>query len=151
MKKESQKKAEESKFIPMSVVHPDAAGIDIGDTIHAVAVPKDRDVQSVRMFGTMSCDLRAIVAWLKICFVDTVAMESTGVYWKSLALLLIQEGFEVFLVNARHVKNVSGWKTDQGDAEWIQYLHTCGLLKSSYLPEDTQESLSRRFFTTGGG
>lgn len=141
MKKEDLKKAKEKEFVAMAVVHPHAAGIDIGDTIHAVAVPAGRDEQSVRTFGAMSCDLEEIVAWLEKCGVDTVAMESTGVYWKPLATLLIQHDFEVYLVNARHVRNVSGRKTDQGDAEWLQQLHSCGLLKSSYLPDDIQESL----------
>lgn len=141
MKKKGLKKAKEKDFVPMALVNPHAAGIDIGDTIHAVAVPADRDSQSVRTFGTMSCDLEQIVAWLEKCEVDTVAMESTGVYWKPLATLLIERGFDVFLVNARHVRNVSGRKTDQSDAEWLRQLHSCGLLKSSYLPDDTQESL----------
>jgi len=141
MKKKGLKKAKDAGFVPMAVVNPHAAGIDVGDTIHAVAVPVGRDVQSVRTFGAMSCDLEEIVAWLEKCGIDTVAMESTGIYWKSLAILLIQHDFEVYLVNARHVRNVSGRKTDQGDAEWIQQLHSCGLLKSSYLPEDIQESL----------
>src|SRR5882757_5329417 len=141
MKKNGLKKAKGSGFVPMAVVNPDAAGIDVGDTIHAVAVPVGRDEQSVRTFGTMSCDLELIIGWLKRCKVNTVALESTGVYWKTLATVLIQHGFEVYLVNARHVRNVSGRKTDQGDAEWLQQLHSCGLLKSSYLPDDIQESL----------
>lgn len=141
MKKKRLKRATDAEFLPMAVVNPNAAGIDVGDTIHAVAVPVGRDMQSVRTFGAMSCDLEEIVSWLEKCGIDTVAMESTGVYWKSLATLLIQHNFEVFLVNARHVRNVSGRKTDQGDAEWLQQLHSCGLLKSSYLPEDIQESL----------
>lgn len=141
MKKSGLKKAKGSGFVPMAVVNPDAAGIDVGDTIHAVAVPVGRDEQSVRTFGTMSCDLELIIGWLKKCKVNTVALESTGVYWKTLATVLIQHGFEVYLVNARHVRNVSGRKTDQGDAEWLQQLHSCGLLKSSYLPDDIQESL----------
>jgi len=141
MKKKGLKKAKDADFVPMAVVNPHAAGIDVGDTIHAVAVPVGRDEQSVRTFGAMSCDLEQIVAWLEKCGVDTVAMESTGVYWKSLATVLIQHDFEVYLVNARHVQNVSGRKTDKSDAEWLQQLHSCGLLKSSYLPDDIQESL----------
>lgn len=141
MKKKGLKKAKEKEFVAMEVVNPHAAGIDVGDTIHAVAVPAGRDVQSVRTFGAMTCDLEAIVAWLEKCGVDTVAMESTGIYWKPLATLLIQHDFEVYLVNARHVRNVSGRKTDQSDAQWLQQLHSCGLLKSSYLPDDIQEAL----------
>lgn len=141
MKKKGLKKAKEKEFVAMEVVHPNSAGIDVGDTIHAIAVPVGRDVQSIRTFGAMSCDLEEIVAWLEKCGIDTVAMESTGVYWKPLAVLLIQHDFEVYLVNARHVRNVTGRKTDQSDAEWLQQLHSCGLLKSSYLPDDIQESL----------
>lgn len=141
MKKKGLKKAKNPDFVPMAVVNPHAAGIDIGDILHAVAVPVGRDVVSVRTYGAMSCDLEQIVAWLEKCEIDTVAMESTGVYWKPLATLLIENGFEVYLVNARHVRNVSGRKTDQGDAEWLQQLHSFGLLKSSYLPDDLQESL----------
>ena len=89
----------------------------------------------------MTCDLRAISEWLKECKVETVAMESTGVYWKPLFSYLVREGFEVFLVNVRNVKNVSGRKTDESDAAWLQKLHSCGLLSSSYLPGDEQEAL----------
>lgn len=125
----------------MPVLNPDAAGIDVGDTLHAVAVPEGRDEQSVRSFGSMTCDLLDIVNWLKKCEINTVAMESTGVYWKPLFSLLIHHGFEVFLVNAQHVRNVSGKKTDQSDAQWLQQLHSCGLLKSCFLPDAEQESL----------
>jgi len=125
----------------MAVVHPNAAGIDVGDTLHAVAVPANRDEQPVRTFGTMSADLEEIVVWLEKCRIDTIAMESTGVYWKPLFNYLIRHGFEVYLVNARHVRNVTGRKTDQSDAQWLQQLHSCGLLKSSYLPDNEQESL----------
>ena len=125
----------------MEVVNPNAAGIDVGDTIHAVAVPKGRADISVLTFGTMNCDLKLIVEWLDKCQVDTVALESTGVYWKPLFSYLPQNGFEVYLVNARHVRNVTGKKNDQSDAEWLQQLHSCGLVKSSYLPEDQQDAL----------
>jgi transposase len=141
MQKKESKKAKDPEFVPMVLVNPHAAGIDVGDSLHAVAVPKDRDEQSVRTFGAMSADLEEIARWLDKCGVDTVALESTGVYWKPLFNYLIRHGFEVCLVNARHVRNVSGRKTDQSDAEWIQQLHSCGLLKSSYLPDDEQESL----------
>ncbi len=141
MPKKTFKKAKDPGFLPMAVVNPNAAGIDVGDTIHAVAVPKDRDQQCVRIFGAMSCDLEEIVHWLEKCEVDTIALESTGVYWKPLFNYLIRHGFEVYLVNAQHVRNVTGRKTDQSDAEWLQQLHSCGLLKSSYLPEDEQETL----------
>lgn len=125
----------------MTVVNPNAAGIDVGDTIHAVAVPADRDSEPVRLFGAMSSDLEEIASWLAECGIDTVAMESTGVYWKPLFSYLVRQGFEVYLVNAAHVRNVSGRKTDMSDAAWLQQLHTCGLLQSSYLPDGVQESL----------
>jgi transposase len=112
-----------------------------GDTLHAVAVPPGRDKEPVRTFGTFTCNLLAIVQWLKQCAIDTVAMESTGVYCKPLYALLITEGFEVYLVNAKQTKNVSGRKTDMSDAAWIQMLHCCGLLKSSFLPDDLTETI----------
>ena len=123
------------------LVNPNAAGIDIGDTFHTVAVPKDRDEQPVRVFGTMTRDLQAIAKWLAQCRINTVAMESTGVYWKSLFTVLLQHGFAAFLVDAKRTRNVSGRKTDQTDAQWLQQLHSCGLLASCYLPDDGQESL----------
>ena len=125
----------------LSVVHPNAAGIDIGDTFHAVAIPEGRDKVQVRTFGSMTCDLLSIAGWLKHCDIDTVAMESTGVYWKPLFGVLIKEGFEVYLVNSQQVRNVTGRKTDEDDACWIQKLHSCGLLKSSYLPDNEGEAL----------
>src|ERR1700722_13697919 len=125
----------------LSIINPHAAGIDIGDKIHAVAVPPGSSEDPVRIFGTMTCDLVGISNWLHECSVNTVAMESTGVYWKPLFSHLVRAGFEVFLVNARNVKNVSGRKTDESDAAWLQKLHSCGLLSSSYLPGDEQEAL----------
>lgn len=137
MKKERSKK----KSVSMPLVNPNAAGIDVGDTIHAVAVPEGRDEVRVRTFGSMTCDLQDIATWLRRCNIDTVAMESTGIYWKPLFSMLIQSGFEVFLVNAKQARNVSGRKNDEDDAMWIQKLHSCGLLRSSYLPDDEQEAL----------
>jgi transposase len=152
MRKSTSKKADQKKdgakkkplkqdVVHMQVIRPNAAGIDIGDTFHAVAVPPSRDSQAVRSFGAFTCDLQAIVQWLKQCDIETVAMESTGVYWKPLYALLITEGFDVYLVNAKQTKNVSGRKTDMSDAAWIQMLHSCGLLKSSFLPDDLTETI----------
>src|SRR6476620_9620854 len=104
----------------LPLVHPNAAGIDIGDTFHAVAIPEGRDKVQVRTFGAMSCDLLSIAEWLKQCNIDTVAMESTGVYWKPLFGVLIKQGFEVYLVNSKTVRNVTGRKNDEDDAVWIQ-------------------------------
>jgi transposase len=116
-------------------VNPHAAGLDIGcDEIWA-CVPEDRDAQPVRAFGTFTPDLLALAAWLATCRVDTVAMESTGVYWIPVYELLEARGFRVSLVNAHHLKHVPGRKSDVQDCQWIQYLHTCGLLSSSFRPE----------------
>src|ERR1044072_7066624 len=113
-----------------------AAGIDVGSERHLVAVPEGRDVVSVREFGTFTTDLEALAAWLKKCGITTVAMESTGVYCIPLFELLERRGFEVKLVDARHVKNVSGRKADVLDCQWIQQLHTYGLLAGAFRPAD---------------
>ena len=123
-----------SRMLP--VLHPDAAGVDIGAEEIFVAVPADRAAESVRSFGTFTEDLQALVDWLQSCGVRTVAMESTGVYWIPLHQILETRGFEVFLVNAQHVKNVPGRKSDVSDCQWIQYLHSVGLLKASFRPPD---------------
>jgi len=118
------------------MINPDAAGIDISSREHYVAVPKDRDKENVKKFGTFTEDLHTIAKWLQSCRIKTVAMESTGVYWVQLFLVLESYGFEVFLVNASHVKNVSGRKTDVKDCQWIQQLHSYGLLRNSFQPEN---------------
>jgi len=120
----------------LRVIHPDAAGIDIGATSHYVAVPPDRAEEPVRSFGTHTADLHALVAWLKECRVTSVALESTGSYWIALYQVLERAGFGVLLCNARHVKNLPGRKTDVGDAQWLQELHTHGLLSGSFRPAD---------------
>jgi len=117
-------------------IKPHAAGIDVGAEEVYVAVPPDRDEQSVRSFPTFTADLRRLAEWLKACQVETVAMEATGVYWIPLYEILEEEGFEVCLVNARHLKNVSGRKTDVLDCQWIQQLHTYGLLSPSFRPPE---------------
>ena len=120
----------------LPILHPDAAGIDIGAEEIFVAVPADRDIDSVHPFGTFTRDLIALADWLRQCNIRSVAMESTGVYWIPLYQILETHGFEVFLVNARHVKNVPGRKSDVSDCQWIQYLHSVGLLKASFRPPD---------------
>jgi len=117
-------------------INPHAGGIDVGAEEVYVAVPPDRDTQSVRSFPTFTADLRRLAEWLKACQIETVAMEATGVYWIPLYELLEAEGFEVCLVNARHLKNVSGRKTDVLDCQWIQQLHTYGLLSPSFRPPE---------------
>ena len=111
-----------------------AAGIDVGSASHFVAVPEGRDTTTVREFSSFTEDLHRIAAWLHDCGIDTVVMESTGIYWIPLYETLETEGFDVNLVNARHVKNVPGRKTDVLDCQWLQQLHTYGLLAGSFRP-----------------
>jgi transposase len=117
-------------------INLNAAGIDVGSERHMVAVPEGRGEVSVREFGAFTADLEALAAWLKKCGVTTAAMESTGVYWIPLFEVLERHGFEVKLVDARHVKNVSGRKSDVLDCQWIQQLHTYGLLAGAFRPPD---------------
>src|SRR6266481_505924 len=136
------KKSKFQKFTVQSLpehlrhINLNAAGIDIGSERHMVAVPEGRDEVSVREFGAFTADLQALADWLQQCCVTTVAMESTGVYWIPLFELLERRGFEVKLVDARHVKNVSGRKSDVLDCQWIQQLHTYGLLAGAFRPTD---------------
>ncbi len=123
----------EAKFLER--VHLNAAGIDIGSASHWVAVPEDRDDQPVREFKSFTPDLHALAGWLDVCGIETVTMESTGVYWIPLFEILQERGFEVLLVNARHVKNVPGRKSDVSDCQWLQQLHTFGLLRGSFRPD----------------
>lgn len=117
-------------------INVNAAGIDIGSEQHLVAVPAGRDESPVREFGSFTGDLVALADWLRDCGVDTVAMESTGVYWIPLYELLEQRGFAVKLVDARQVKNVSGRKSDVLDCQWLQQLHTYGLLAGAFRPPE---------------
>lgn len=124
--------------LPASLKHVnlDAAGIDIGSDRHLVAIPEGRDQVSVREFGAFTDDLMALANWLAQCGIKTVAMESTGVYWIPLYELLESRGFEVKLVDARRVKNVPGRKSDVLDCQWLQQLHTYGLLAGAFRPPD---------------
>jgi transposase len=119
----------------LSIVHPNAAGMDIGAEEIWVCVPANRDAEPVRLFGTFTPDLHALVDWLVQCRVDTVAMESTGVYWIPIYELLEARGLKPCLVNARQVKNVPGRKTDILDCQWLQKLHRLGLLSASFRPD----------------
>jgi len=128
-----------SKARSLKVVHPNAGGTDVGAREHYVAVPPDAvpaEQSNVRVFGTFSADLDALVEWLKACRVDTVAMESTGDYWIPLFQKLEAAGLEAVLVNAHHLKSVPGRKSDMKDCQWIQQLHSYGLLSGSFRPED---------------
>ena len=120
----------------LELTHPNAAGVDIGSASHYVAVPADRDDEPVREFASFTADLHRVADWLSECGVDTVAMESTGVYWIPLYELLESRGFTVLLVNARHVKNVSGRKSDVMDCQWLQQLMSYGLLSGAFRPAE---------------
>ncbi len=128
----------------LEYVNPYAAGIDVGATSHFVAVPEGCDEKTVREFKSFTTDLYALADWLKTCGIKTIAMESTGVYWIPVYELLETKGFEVKLVDARQIKNVSGRKTDILDCQWIQQLHTYGLLNGAFRP--TEEICSLRSY-----
>ena len=119
----------------MPVINPNAAGLDIGSEEIWACVPANRAQQPVRKFGTYTPDLHALVDWLQSCGIETVAMESTGVYWIPIYEILEARGVEVYLVNARHLKHVPGRKSDWQDCQWIQRLHSLGLLNGSFRPE----------------
>jgi len=118
-------------------INPHVAGIDCGSAEHFVAVPPDRDSHPVQSFRTFTSDLLRLAAWLTACGVRSVAMEATGVYWIPVYEILEAHGFEVLLVNARHLKNVPGRKSDVSDCEWIRELHTVGLLRGSFRPTES--------------
>lgn len=118
----------------LDVLHPDAAGIDIGAQHHYVSVPEDRGEETIRRFGCYTPQLEEMAQWLKQCGVKTVVMESTGVYWIPVFRVLEAHGLEVLLVNPRHVKYVPGRKTDVADCQWLRQLHTYGLLRGAFVP-----------------
>ena len=120
----------------LSVVHPRAAGIDVGNAEHYVAVPPHMDKEPVRKFECFTADLMALADWLEQCEVETVAMQSTGVYWMALYDILAERGIRVFLVNARDTKNMPGRKSDVQECQWLLKLHVYGLLKNSFRPEE---------------
>jgi transposase len=117
------------------IVEPNAAGIDVGAREMYVAIPPDRDSEPVRVFKTFTPDLECLVDWLIARGITTVAMESTGVYWIPLYQMLEDRGVRPCLVNARHMKNVPGRRTDWHECQWLQYLHTAGLLRAAFRPE----------------
>lgn len=117
-------------------LHPHAAGIDCGSAEHFIAVPPDRDATPVRSFATFTGDLHRLAEWLTTCRITHVAMEATGVYWIPIFEILDARGFHVILVNARHVKNLPGRKSDVSDCEWLRDLHILGLLRGSFRPAD---------------
>lgn len=120
----------------IKIINPDSAGIDIGASSHFVAVPEGRDFQTVKEFECYTPDINQMISWLKKCRIKTVVMESTGSYWIPVFEMLEQAGFEVNLVDAHHVKNIRGRKSDVIDCQWLQQLHSYGLLAAAFRPED---------------
>jgi transposase len=129
----------EEKEISMEIVNPQAAGIDVGSRSHWVAVGQRE--QDIREFGVFNQDLFEMAEWLIERQVKTIAMESTGTYWQNLYAVLISKGFHVILCNGKFTKNIKGKKTDVKDCQWIQKLHSLGLLTSSFLPDGKTEQL----------
>lgn len=119
----------------LPLVHPNAAAIDVGARMHVAAVGADRAAEPVRSFGTFTTELHRLVDWFAECGVETVVLESTSVYWIPVFELLEERGFTVVLVNARDAKHVPGRKTDVSDAQWLQRLHSHGLLRASFRPK----------------
>jgi transposase len=132
-KAQKMKKGKRSELL---IVNLNAAGIDIASTEYQVCVPEDRDTESNRRFEAFTCDLHAIAKWLKQCSIETIAMEATGIYWVQLFMVLQEYGFDVVLCNAKHIKNIAEKKTDYVDASWIQLLHSYGLLRESFQPDN---------------
>lgn len=142
-KKKTQKWNDHNKKLSnqLEMINPNVAGIDLGNQAHYVKVSPDLTDQPIRRFGTFTADLHALADWLEELKIESVAMESTGVYWMGLFEILEQRGFQVLLVNARYPKNVSGRKSDVSDSEWIQQLHSYGLLPGSFIPDDPTREL----------
>jgi transposase len=140
MKSKTSKNRKQSKKISVDAawepINLHAAGVDIGSREHWACVPRGACERPVRKFGTFTADLEAMAQWFKACGVTSVAMEATGVYWIALFQILERQGLQVILVNARQTKNVAGRKSDVQDCQWIQRLHTYGLLQGSFRPED---------------
>lgn len=125
----------------LTIVHPNAAGIDVGNESHFVAVPPDRDGTPVQEFGCWTADLVRMAQWLKECRIDTVAMQATGVYWIALYDILRQHGIRATLVNAQHTRNVPGRKSDVQESQWLMKLHTYGLLRDSFHLEEQMQKV----------
>ena len=142
IKKIETKKERRKKITEFEILRHNVAGIDVSDNGGMmVAYPISSTEIVIDEFECYTCDLRNLSATLKSHGIESVAMESTGVYWVPLFLLLQEDGFEVYLVNSKHVKNVTGRKKDEDDAEWLQKLHRCGLLSASFQPDNQTRSL----------
>ncbi|MGH7453073.1 MAG: IS110 family transposase [bacterium] len=140
MKRTRKQKKQELQEIPklesLKQINLNAAGIDVGNTEIWVCVPEEREEQPVQSFGTFTCELYKIADWLEVCGVETVAMESTSIYWIPLYEILTNRGIKTYVVNAQHAKNMPGRKTDILDCQWLQQLHTYGLLTASFQPPE---------------
>jgi transposase len=135
-RKELERRFNSSEEPDLEIVHRQASGIDVGNESHFVAVAPGRDPHPVQEFGSWTADLQRMAAWLKACGVQTVAMQSTGVYWIAVYEVLEREGFDVYLVNARGTRNLPGRKSDVQECQWLRKLHTYGLLRKSYRPPE---------------
>jgi transposase len=135
-KKSSKRKATVQDLDSLPVLHLNAAGIDVGSAEHYVAVAAHRDPQPVRKFGSFTADVHCMAQWLKACQVETVVMQATGVYWVALYQILQEYGFDTQVVNARYTKSLPGRKTDVQECQWLQQLHTFGLLNHSFRPPE---------------
>jgi len=140
--------AQKLEAADLTIVHPDAAGIDVGNESHFVAVPAGRDAQPVQEFGSWTADLQRMAAWLKACGIRTVAMQSTGVYWIAVQEVLEQAGLKVFLVNARGTKNLPGRKSDVQECQWLMKLHTYGFWR---IPSGRRKRFARCARSGGNG
>src|SRR6202521_2126765 len=138
-KRKKDAKADATEGLPPLNLH--AAGTDVGSAEHYVAVPSGRDAEPVRKFGSFTADLHRMARWLKDCRITTVVMQSTGVYWMALYDVLEKHGFEVNVANARHTKTLPGRKTDVQECQWLQKLHTFGLLNNSFRPPEEIRTL----------
>jgi transposase len=141
MYKDKTKNAKVKQVSQLPIINSTAAGIDVSDTEMMAAYPINSEQLEIRAFGCFTSDLHLLAKTLQEHGITTIAMESTGVYWIPLFLMLQEYGFEVYLVNAKHVKNVTGRKNDESDAEWIQKLHSCGLLSASFQPDNMTRTL----------
>ena len=140
MPKQDRKKTPRGKRAPdweaLPPLNPNAAGIDVGNAEHYVAVPAGRDEEPVQKFGSFTADLHRMAQWLKVCGIQTVVMRATGVYWIALYQILEEHGLQVNVVNAHHTKTLPGRKTDVLECQWLQKLHTFGLLNNSFQPAE---------------
>jgi transposase len=134
-------KAKDLKWAELPQINLNAAALDISSSEIVACVPHDRAEQPIRVYDSYTPDLHALAKWLKECRIDTVAMEATGVYWIPVFEVLEEYGFRLYLVNARHFKNAPGRKSDISDAQWLQTLHSYGLLRGSFLPDGVWRTL----------